>query len=590
MKLLIEEQPYRYDLIKGLELSPYFFHCKENEEAQIPYVGYFYSQNIKDSVFILPKVFMMGGIHPNEPERGEQYLAFGRWHPYEIIDIESDKNPLKQGGYDSVVFGLSTWLYQAIQRYNRRNPFSQIIENDKIQNVISNKGDYTETFLDIILSLIRFHKDHQHLFTYISIINSSGNNKIHWNKTIAKVQPIIQDNDPFYAQFKNKNKTINYDEEIIVLFYSVLAYLRQKYCFPIRENLNYVVFKPRAIESMIESGRGTRILRKIRRKYFTDELVALWKLLYAFFERAEAIANNNYHEEALLVHSFNMVFEDMVDSLISDNNPASVDLKTNKDDKRIDHIYKDVSLVDSDQIYFIADSKYYKDSADIQGTALYKQYTYARNIIQYNIDLFNKRDRGGKLLPREQETIKDVRYRDSLTEGYNITPNFFIRGSIDPKDIKNGRADYDIPRLTPERESNDKRKEFFRINTHFENRLFDRDTLILKSYNINFLFVLSAYVLQRDNKVFKETVKTTFREHLIASFNERYLFYTITPNDATPSGVEAFVRKHFKILIGKIYRSAEDDNRIWLALERNTDNGALMREIQVDATVQRAKL
>ena len=590
MKLLIEEQPYHYDLIKGLELSPYFFRFKENEKAQIPYVGYFYSQDIKDSVFILPKVFMMGGIHPDEPEKGEQYLAFGRWHPYEIIDIESDKNPLKQGGYDSIVFGLSTWLYQAIQRYNRRNPFSQIIENAKIQNVISIKGDYTETFLDIILSLIRFHKDHQQLFTYISIINSSGNNKIHWNKTIAKVQPIIQDNEPFYAQFKNKNKTINYDEEIIVLFYSVLAYLRKKYCFPIKENLNYVVYKPRAIESMIESGRGTRILRKIRRKYFTDELVALWKLLYAFFERAEAIANNNYHEEALLVHSFNMVFEDMVDSLISDKNPASVDLKTNKDDKRIDHIYKDLSLIASDQIYYIADSKYYKESTDILGTALYKQYTYARNIIQYNIDIFNKLDKGGLLAPREQETIKNVKYRDDLTEGYNITPNFFIRGSIDPEDIKDGRANYDFPRLTPERDPEDRRKEFFRINTHFENRLFDRDTLVLKSYNINFLFVLSAYVLQKDNKAFKETVKTTFRKHLIKTFKARYDFFTIAPKDATISGVESFVRKHFKLLIGKIYRSSNDDTTIWLALDRNADNNALLKEIKHDADITLAAI
>ena len=40
----------------------------------------------------------------------------------------------------------------------------------------------------------------------ISIINSSGNNKIHWAKTINKAQPIIQDGCPCYVDFKNKNK------------------------------------------------------------------------------------------------------------------------------------------------------------------------------------------------------------------------------------------------------------------------------------------------------------------------------------------------------------------------------------------------
>ena len=190
MKILFEEYPYPYPVIKGLELSPYYFRCKENQEAQIPYVGYFYSQDIKDSVFILPKVFMWSGVDPMYPELGEQYLAFGKWNPCEIVDINSN-NLLKEHGYDQIVFGLSTWLYQAIKRYDARNPHSEIIQNAKVQNVISNRGDYSETFIDIILSLIRFHKDHQQLFTYITCINSSGNNKIHWGKTLSKVQPIL---------------------------------------------------------------------------------------------------------------------------------------------------------------------------------------------------------------------------------------------------------------------------------------------------------------------------------------------------------------------------------------------------------------
>ena len=128
-----------------------------------------------------------------------------------------------EAGFDKVVFSLSVWLYQSIQRYHARHKYSAIIENAKIQNVISNKGDSDQTFLDTMLSMLRFHKDHQNLFTYISIVNTSGNNKIHWGKTMSKVQPLIRNDVPFYAEFRNKNKTINYDEDIIILFYSCIS-------------------------------------------------------------------------------------------------------------------------------------------------------------------------------------------------------------------------------------------------------------------------------------------------------------------------------------------------------------------------------
>lgn len=587
MKILFEEYSYPISIIEDLAMSPYFFRNEDNERAQIPYVGYYYSQDLKDSVFILPKVFLWSVPDPEFPRHGTSQLAFGKWDPCKIIHSRPDNNPLKEEGYDQVVFGLSTWLYQAIKRYNARHPYSQIIENAKIQNVISNRGSSSETFLDIILSLVRFHKDHQQLFTYISIINSSGNNKIHWGKTVAKIQPIINDDEPFYATFKNKNKIVNFDEELIVLFYSVLNWLREKYSFPVRSSLNYSVFPPRQVEALINSGRGTRLLRSIRKKYFSDELVALWKLLYAFFEKAELIANHKYHEEALLVHNFNMVFEDMIDTLISDENPASCDLKTNKDDKRIDHIYKDTSLVDPDLIYYIADSKYYKETTDIQGTALNKQYTYARNIIQYNIDIFNQVDRGERLSPSDKKTIEGVRYRDPLTEGYNITPNFFIRGSILPNDIKDGKANYYDPRLTPEKDPEDLRKDFIRFNTHFENRLFDRDTLVLKSYNINFLFVLSAFVLQKDNRAFRDKVKSTFRKQLIDSFNKEYSFYILTPKHLT---IEEFVHRYFKDLIGKIYRSSASDDTLWLALKKDASEDTVLDLIREEASLKMTAL
>ena len=78
-----------------------------------------------------------------------------------------------------------------------------------------------------------------------------------------------------------------------------------------------------------------------------------------------------------------------------------------------------------------------------------------------------------------------MRYRDELTEGYNPTPNFFIRGTIDEKNLS-----YSEHKLTRYEEDEKKCS-----NKHFENRLFDRDTLLVLTYEINFLYVLSAYVL-----------------------------------------------------------------------------------------------
>ena len=573
MKLLFEEYLYDLPYVQKVSLSAYFFFCEELGSAQVPYVGYFYSEQVRDSVFILPKVFLFEG----QGNASNKEIAFGKYRPEDIIDIESSDNPLRRDGFDKVIFNLSVWLYQSIQRYHARHTSGEIIENAKIGNVISNKGNSDQTFLDVILSLLRFHKEHQHLFAFISIVNSSGNNKIHWNKTISKVQPLIYDDVPFYAEFRNKSRTINFDEDIIVLFYSVLDYLKQKYSFPIIVNLNYDIIKPRRVEDLIDTGKGTRLLKSIRKKYFTDELVSLWKLLYVFFQKAEVIQKGRYHEEALLVRNYNLVFEDMIDVLIGEEMPEIAHLKSTKDGKRIDHIYKDYSLIPGGEVFFIGDSKYYKDSTDIVGESIHKQYTYAKNIIQYCLNIIQKDPCNRNF--DERKVISNIRYRDELTEGYNITPNFFIRGTIRSEYIANGKIDYETPGLEADGQD-------LPVNSHFANRLFDRDTLILQTYRINFLFVLSSYVRRNGNNGFKIETRRRFRSDMIRTFNERYHFYKITPFDNSVEGVMRFVEKHFKLLIGKIYRGADDETTIWLALEKNQDSSEVLRAITNESSVE----
>lgn len=405
------------------------------------------------------------------------------------------------------------------------------------------------------------------MFTYIAIINSSGQNKIHWAKTISKTQPILQNGDPYYIAFRNKNKVVNFDEEIIVLFYSVLNYLRETMHFRVKSDVNYNLIPARKIASMIENGKGTRLLKSIRRKYFTDELVKLWNLLYVFFDMSEQIKSNRYSGDRLLSKNFNKVFEDMIDYLIGGAKDLPKELHDQEDGKIVDHLFRDRSLFDNSDIYYIGDSKYYRDDNDLGKNSIYKQFTYAKNVIQYNIDI--------ALGSRKPGNFAMVKYRDELTEGYNVTPNFFIRGFVDMDNIS-----YSDDQLSP---IDDKE---IRDNKHFENRLFDRDTLLLKEYNINFLFVLAAYVSQSEDENYKKTIRKKFRDGLVQMIKAKYRLFKVTPHN---SDIEDFVNSHFRKYIGKMYHSDKVDY-IWMAFEKNSDVDGYIREISATANYEEFNL
>lgn len=283
MTLLFEEYHYPKQLLKEV-LSGYDHMCTElkNGKAKVQYVGYFFSKERGDSVFILPKVFIK--------EQDKQKLAFGKYIPEEVIFINTFKDgavkKVIEDGDHNVIFELSVWIYRAITQFVSRNIDTDIVEDTIIQNPTDANGKKSQTMLDIILQLLDFHKKHRHLFTYVSIVNASGDNKIHWAKTINKTRPIIKDSTPYYVKFRNKSKVVNLDEELIVLFYSTLEYLRDTYNFRIKRDVQYELLSSQKIHDLIETKQGTRILKKIRRKYFTDEFIKLWRLLYTFFDMA----------------------------------------------------------------------------------------------------------------------------------------------------------------------------------------------------------------------------------------------------------------------------------------------------------------
>ena len=538
MIILFEEYQYKTEKLKQVLSERYFFPIN-SVYSKINYVGYYYNPIINNAVIIFPKVFI-----------NENGLAFDEFEPETLIILSSEyKEILSKTGKDKIVFEISTWLYRAIQQFNKRHFYNSISENQFLNQVVTNLEEKSNTELDIILSLLKFNKDNQALFSFISKSAHSQQNKINWHKTINKKQPIIQNNTPIYIDLATTRKKVNYDEELLVLFYSTLNFLKGKYAFDFYPPQNYKLIKGHQFENVLR--KGCRYLKSIKYKYYSDKMIGLYNLLYAFFERSEKTQSKKQIEEVLLIKDFNIVFEDMIDDLIGDSKLLP-ELKNHADGKQVDHIYKYKSLLVEDEIYFVGDSKYYKPQNSVGKNSKAKQFTYAKNVIQYNIDLFN-----------DNKLDKQLRYRENLTEGYNITPNFFISAFVN--------KDFDFSKSYLDETG----KPI--MQTHFENRLFDRDTLFVQSYNINFLFVLSSYLTSNSSLKtnFKKDTQKKFREKLVSFINDKYHFYILEPND------NSFIEKHFKLLNGKIYKPSHLTDELILALEK-PDRTNIFAKIQSD--------
>lgn len=530
MIVLFEEFQYRTEYLEPILSERYYLPVSINSiYSKTSYVGYYFNPLINegkgDIIIILPKVF----VDVND-------LAFGKYAPEQLINPNEELTE-DLLGINQFIFEISTWLYRAINQYNKRRLKNTISENQYINNVITNIDKNSTTELDIVLSMLDFYKKNKQLFTFISKTSHSQAKNINWNKTINSTIPIIKEKKPIYLNLKTINKKTNDDEELLIIFYSTLNFIKNKYFFEFNLPQNYELIKGKQFEKF--SHKGCRNLKKIRHKYFSDRMKEMYNLLYMFFERSEKAKNNKLNEELLLIRDFHIIFEDMVDDLISDQNIPSK-LKNHMDGKEVDHIYRDASFFAGDDIYFIGDSKYYKANSSIGTLSKAKQFTYAKNVIQFNIDLFNK----NRLDP-------GLRYRDSDTEGYNITPNFFISAMLN-NDLNFHQSDLENTN-TP------------LLSFHFENRLFDRDTLLLQSYKINFLFLLSCYISKNQliKDRFKKEARLKFRSELTAELEKNYAFYKIRPLN------DFFVQENFRLLNGKIYKPSGLDSGFILALEKN---------------------
>ena len=289
----------------------------------------------------------------------------------------------------------------------------------------------------------------------------------------------MQNGQPIYLNPVNRKRRTNFDEELLIIFFSILNYIGDTYGFPKEICCQYQLITGKRFETYL-NGFGKTRLHQIKYKYFSDKALQLWNLCYAFFEQSKQVYVSTDRREYLLVKNFYIVFEAIIDELVGDNPlPDGMD-KRQDDGKIVDHLFTAASLIESErrhndtdthQTYYIGDSKYYKMGHELGRESVYKQYTYARNVIQWNLDIFNGLN----------DTVKPspVRLRDEQTEGYEIIPNFFISAKLDEQ----FRYDNDGIEKTDRKKNKHK-------NVQFMNRLFDRDTMLLFHYDVNFLYVL----------------------------------------------------------------------------------------------------
>jgi len=584
MILLFEGHRYSSSLIdkylRGINLDGIRRGSRNGVEWKaLTYVGYFFNPNLEnpDIVYILPKVFVYkkqdGEIGMDsyiseddiydESTDSKSFLAFGEFLPEKLIDINSHKDDIefmdKIRKYKDFIHQLTIWVYRTVHRYYDRNPKSRACISSMSRNLYSDgKKKKSATWLDYILALIQFSDENKDFFTFVYKQSHSGYNKVNWKKTISSSQPLFKGKKPVYTDYITKRKSINYDEELLVILFSALKDIKNMYDFPlfINENFNlmsngeYKQFKKHGVRKMLE----------LKYKYFSDKTIELWNLLYSYFKLDEEMSSNKDAKDFLLVNSFHVVFEDMIDYLISDE-PTEYpkELKEHYDGKQVDHIYRDKSLMYDSEIYYVGDSKYYRANGELEKKSIQKQYTYAKNIIQRNIDVIKKYD------STTENNGLYLDYRDDDTEGYNITPNFFISGIVNRD--SGTTFNFTDDNLTP---SNDT----FAPNIHFPNRLFDRDTLILQRYNINFLYVLSIYARYKNSArlTFREKARLVFKENLLKYLNAEYAFFRI---DTAEQLKEDFVEENYIYLQGKIF--SINENTILLGWKKNSD-GTLVKD------------
>lgn len=525
---------------------------KQEGCSKIICVGYYYNEDKDEHIFILPKVFIYK--NPNDTDiKAFGEIALDRDEPIRVEKNKGKSNLLSARWKEDILYQLPLWLYSAIKKYYRKKKETRILEEEELLEVTpSRKEDKNLSKLDIALAISNFYKNHSDFFVFCYKESHKGYNKINWEKTVRKEIPVIKSNSITYLTHLNRKKEVNFEEELIVLFHNTLRYIYNSFFYENPPETDYDLYSDREFLNMMKQGVVKRILRNIRENYYNETLLEMWDLLNKFHQEFHISGHGKAQDDYLLARNFDRVFEDMIDELLGD--PMEEDFKKLKDNKTIDHLFLHQTLFsDANNVYYIGDSKYYKPEKKPEGTARYKQFTYAKSIIQMAIDWY----RNG---PSVDYTSKKLKYIDKVTEGYNVTPNFFISGIVNP--------DYTFTKnvLQPVKKGN--KFEEFHIS-QWDNRLFDRDTLFALMYDINFLFVLYSYVNKStvNKRKFKEDAKLEFRHDFAEYIDSTYTFYALTLKKNVTITVEQAVRECYYDIKGKVFMPYANEDTLIMALD-----------------------
>lgn len=570
MRILIEEHQYTASLVNPV-LEGISNLRDVDGKVSVSYVGYFYNPKLKDCVFILPKVLMEGE------------LVFGHCSPEAIINFDEqllvqNQKLLSEEEY-RFVYELSVWIYRAICVYRDSAVDNSIIRQQIVPQMNKGRLHQCNTFLDILLALQKFNRENQDFFFFVLRNIHAGYNKINWTRTISHSNAVVQQNTPVYFNPVNKKRKINFDEELLIIFFSILNYMRETYGFPVQINVNFQLIKGEMFKNYMDEMGKIRMMQ-IKYKYFSDKALYLWELCYAFFDQSKKINVETDDKEYLLAQNFNIVFEAIIDELIGDREKLPKKLMNQGDGKRVDHMFQYTNLTNNDDknktIYYIGDSKYYKRGNKIGEESVYKQFTYARNVIQWNLDLFND----GK--PEEREG--HYKLRDDETEGYNIIPNFFISAEQKTLD-KNDSI-----------QKTDNVRDVFSTR-QFENRLFDRDTFLIAHYDVNFLFVVALYGRNDSGEklAWRDKVREIFRAEIQEMLEKNFDFHVMAPHPDV--NASAYIEDHFQQLLGKVFTPYDNSGVVRyysLALSNDSkfkeDNDVLIAQLKEAFYVEPCKI
>lgn len=550
MKILFEGAKYNINDLKSC-FGDKFYH-QIGDYGYIDVVGYYHS-NDNQLYYFLPKLFV------TEEERFLDtkiyYLDFFKFKIEELL--KEDITLLNWFRKFLILF------YKSLSEYKSRVD-DKIIHLGETLQLSSNIGENEFTFLDLVLTILNFYKKNKDFFVFhIKEQETKKHKKVNWNKTIRKQQPVFIDSYPIYDNLNTKTKVVNNDEVLMTYFYSLLNYLKDEYKVDIVIDCPYTLIKGERFKDFLDNGLYK--IKKIKNNYYSDKLKAIYNLLILFFERTFVGSIKNKNDDFIIVKHYHNVFEDMIDKLLSDSfsnrrnsNGISLNhLKNNKDGKILDHLFEFESILDNDEsIFYIGDSKYYKHNSSISENSVYKQFTYAKNVIQYNIDLLHENVKIPSLIN------KNIRYRDEVTEGYSISPNFFIQGVIkNINDFENHTLIQNIEKGTEK-------------SAHFKERLFDRDTLFINYYEINFLFVLNAYTnYSQDNVIeIRKTFKNIFKKHFKSYFKNHSGFDFYEFSFKNESDLKEFVDFEFRNLTGRIIRTLSQPDKLILAINFNRES------------------